>query len=39
MIDKKALCEKIRSIHPDIGKCGIDVAVDWDEAKRRGLWI
>ena len=37
MIDKKALCEKIRSIHPEIGKCGIDVDVDWDEAKK--AWI
>jgi hypothetical protein len=37
MIDKKALCEKIKAIHPEIGKCGIDVVVDWDEAKK--AWI
>ena len=34
MHDKKELCEKIRSIYPDIGECGIDVNVDYDEAKK-----
>jgi hypothetical protein len=37
MIDREELCEKIKSIHPDIGECGIDVDVDWDEAKK--AWI
>jgi len=37
MIDKEELCEKIKSIHPGIGECGIDVNVDWDEAKK--TWI
>jgi hypothetical protein len=37
MIDRKTLCEKIKSIHPEIGKCGIDVDVDWDEEKK--AWI
>jgi hypothetical protein len=37
MHDKKELCEKIRSVHPDIGQCGIDVDVEWDEAKK--AWI
>lgn len=37
MHDKEELCEKIRSIHPDIGTCGIDVMIDWDEAKK--TWI
>jgi hypothetical protein len=32
MHDKKELCEKIRSIYPDIGECGIDVDVEYDEA-------
>ncbi len=36
MHDKKELCEKIRSVHPDIGECGIDVDVEWDETK---AWI
>ena len=33
MHDKKALCEKITSLYPDIGECGIDVAVDFDDTK------
>ncbi len=37
MYDKKQLCEKIRGIYPDIGVCGIDVDVEYDEAK--GAWI
>ena len=34
MHDKKELCEKIRSVHPDIGECGIELNVDWDESKK-----
>ena len=37
MLDKKELCEKIRSIYPDIGECGIDVDGEYDEAKK--AWI
>ena len=37
MHDKKQLCEKIREIYPDIGECGIDVDVDYDEAKK--AWV
>ena len=37
MYDKKELCEKIREIYPDIGECGIDVDVEYDEAKK--AWI
>lgn len=33
MLDKKELCRKITSLYPDIGECGIDVAVDFDKAK------
>lgn len=33
MHDKKELCEKIKSIYPDIGECGIDVDVEYD-----GVW-
>jgi len=36
MLDKEALCEKIRSIYPDIGACGIDVNAEYDEDQR--LW-
>ncbi len=37
MHDKKELCEKIIAIHPDIGECGIDVNVDWDEGQK--AWV
>jgi len=37
MYDKEELCEKIRSIYPDIGQCGIDVNVEYDEAKK--AWV
>ena len=37
MHDKKELCEKIKSIYPDIGECGIDVEVDYSEAKKS--WV
>jgi hypothetical protein len=31
MIDKNELCEKIRNLYPDIGECGIDIKVDFDQ--------
>jgi len=34
---KKELCDKIRSIYPEVGECGIDVTVDFDKAKN--AWI
>ena len=37
MIDKNELCEKIRSIYPDIGECGIDVNVEYDAKNKR--WV
>jgi hypothetical protein len=37
MHDRKTLCEKIRSIYPEIGECGIDVDVNWNEDKK--TWI
>jgi len=37
MIDKNTLCEKIREIYPDIGECGIDVDVAYDDAQNR--WV
>ena len=36
-MNKKELCAKIETIYPEIGKCGIDVDVEWDEAKK--VWI
>ena len=37
MIDKAQLCEKIVEIYPDIGHCGIDVDVEYDEKQER--WV
>ena len=34
MYDKGKLCEKIVSIYPEIGACGIDVDVNYDEDKK-----
>ena len=31
MYDKAEICDKIKTIYPDIGECGIDVEVDYDE--------
>lgn len=37
MYNKKELCEKIKGIYPDIGECGIDVDIEYDEGKK--AWI
>ena len=37
MIDKAQLCAKIIELYPDIGECGIDVDVLYDEEKK--AWI
>ena len=37
MIDKKALCEKIREMYPDIGECGIDIKAEYDEEQK--TWV
>ena len=37
MIDKKLLCQKICEIYPDIGECGIDVNVEFDEENQRWM--
>jgi hypothetical protein len=34
MMDKGQICEKIKSIYPDVGSCGIDVKVDYDEQEQ-----
>ena len=36
-MDKKELCAKIVEIYPDIGKCGIDINVDYDEKQK--AWV
>ena len=37
MDKNKEICEKIKAIYPDIGECGIDVDVSWNDEK--GAWI
>ncbi len=36
-MDKAELCKKITEIYPEIGECGIDVDVDYNEEKK--AWI
>lgn len=37
MMTRSEICQKIETIYPEIGQCGIDVDVDWDETKR--VWV
>jgi len=37
MFNKSELCKKIRSMYPDIGECGIDVNVDYDDTEK--AWV
>ena len=37
MIDKAALCEKIRELYPDVGECGIDVNTEYDQEQK--CWV
>ncbi len=37
MMDQNALCAKIREIYPDIGRCGIDLKVNYDP--EQGRWV
>jgi hypothetical protein len=37
MIDKARLCEKIRELYPDVGQCGIEVDVNYDDAQQ--AWV
>ena len=37
MIDKEELCQKIIALYPDIGQCGIDVNVEFDEDQN--TWV
>ena len=36
-MNKEELCKKIQSVYPDIGECGIDVDVDYDDAQK--AWV
>jgi len=37
MHSKEELCKKITDLYPDIGKCGIDIAVEYDKEKK--IWV
>ncbi len=37
MHDKKVMCDKIKGIYPEIGECGIDVDVNYDDSKKS--WV
>jgi hypothetical protein len=36
MYGNKALCRKITQLYPEIGECGIDIDVTYDEEKKAG---
>ena len=37
MYNQKELCERIKSLYPDLGQCGIDVQVNFDKSKE--AWV
>ncbi len=37
MATKEELCSKIQEVFPEIGACGIDVAVDYDDTNQ--AWV
>jgi hypothetical protein len=37
MHDKNKLCDKIRSIYPEVGECGIDLDVEYSQ--ENGAWV
>jgi len=37
MIDKEKLCQKIITLYPDIGECGIDINVEFDNDEN--TWV
>ena len=40
MIDNEKLCEKIRTLYPDVGECGIDIKAEYDEAQKAWtVWL
>ncbi|MEE4356197.1 MAG: hypothetical protein V2I97_06980 [Desulfococcaceae bacterium] len=37
MVNKNELCKKISSMYPDIGECGIDLSVSYDDTEK--AWV
>ncbi len=36
MTNKNEICQKIKFIYPDIGECGMDVTVEYNNEKKHG---
>ncbi len=34
MHNKEELCQSIKSLYPEIGQCGIDVTIEYDQDKK-----
>lgn len=34
MLDKKQLCNQISLLYPDLGQCGVNLHVNWNEEKQ-----
>ncbi|RPH38828.1 MAG: hypothetical protein EHM86_08935 [Desulfobulbaceae bacterium] len=37
MYSKEELCNKITALYPDLGKCGIDITVEYDPKQK--IWL
>ncbi len=37
MYSKEDLCNKITDLYPDVGKCGIDITVEYDPKQK--IWL
>ncbi len=37
MYQENQICDKIKSMYPDVGKCGIDIQVDFDNGNK--AWV
>lgn len=37
MYSKEELCKEITKLYPDIGQCGIDITVEYDQEKK--VWV
>ncbi len=37
MHNKKEICDRIKAMYPELGECGVDVTVDFNDQKK--CWI
>lgn len=35
--DRMEICKKITELYPEVGECGLDIDVDFDESKK--VWV